>query len=143
MTFHLTQPPEAATLAALVRVAGSRWSIESLFEQAKGEVGLDQYEVRSWVGWHRHATFSMLALAYLAAVRKAAVGGMDPISLAADLLPLTVPEARRLLAVLVLARPPRPETALRWSTWRRRHQQHARQAHWRRRTQRQAHDPRL
>ena len=77
LTFYLTHAPEGTTLADLVRVAGMRWSIESLFEQAKGEVGLDQYEVRSWVGWHRHITLAMLALAYLAALRKAANGGTD------------------------------------------------------------------
>lgn len=82
-----------------------------------------------------HATLSMFALATLAAVRKAAVGGMDPTSLAADLLPLTVPEVRRLLAALVPARPSKPATVLRWSTWRQRHQHRARRAHWHRRTQ--------
>jgi hypothetical protein len=59
----------------LVRVAGMRWTIESCFEAAKGEVGLDEYEVRSWTGWQRHVTLAMLAHAYLAVVRKAAVGG--------------------------------------------------------------------
>jgi SRSO17 transposase len=49
-TFYLTHAPAAITLADLVRVAGTRWSIESLFEKAKGEVGLDQYEVRAWAG---------------------------------------------------------------------------------------------
>jgi SRSO17 transposase len=78
LTFYLTHAPEGTALAELVRVAGARWSIESCFEQAKGEVGLDQYEVRSWVGWHRHVTLSMLALAYLAALRKAAAGGRGP-----------------------------------------------------------------
>ena len=78
LTFYLTHAPEKATLAELVRVAGARWAIESLFEQAKGEVGLDQYEVRSWVGWHRHITLAMFALAYLAAVREAAIGGCGP-----------------------------------------------------------------
>ena len=77
-TFYLTHAPEGTTLAELVRIAGTRWSIESLFEQAKGEVGLDHYEVRSWVGWHRHITLAMLALAYLAAVRRAAAGGCGP-----------------------------------------------------------------
>jgi SRSO17 transposase len=77
LTFYLTHAPEGTTAAELVRIAGTRWSIESLFEQAKGEVGLDQYEVRSWVGWHRHITLAMLALAYLAVVRKAAIGGSD------------------------------------------------------------------
>lgn len=47
LTFHLTHVPEGAALGELVRVAGTRWSVESLFEQAKGEVGLGHYEVRS------------------------------------------------------------------------------------------------
>ena len=75
LTFYLTHAPAGTSLAELVRVAGKRWAIESLFEQAKGEVGLDHYEVRSWVGWHRHVTLAMFALAYLAAVRQAAAGG--------------------------------------------------------------------
>jgi hypothetical protein len=58
-----------------VRIAGMRWTIESCFEAAKGEVGLDEYEVRSWVGWHRHVTLAMLAHAYLAVLRQAALGG--------------------------------------------------------------------
>ncbi len=61
LAFYLTHAPEETTLAELVRVAGTRWTIESCFEAAKGEVGLDDYEVRSWVGWHRHITLAMLA----------------------------------------------------------------------------------
>jgi SRSO17 transposase len=75
LAFSLTLAPEGTGLATLVRVAGTRWTIESCFEAAKGEVGLDEYEVRSWTGWHRHVTLAMLAHAYLAAVRKAAAGG--------------------------------------------------------------------
>jgi SRSO17 transposase len=75
LAFYLTHAPEGTTLAELVRVAGTRWAIESCFEAAKGEVGLDDYEVRSWTGWHRHVTLAMLAHAYLAALRKAALGG--------------------------------------------------------------------
>ena len=86
VAFYLTHAPDGTTLAELVRVAGARWTVESLFEQAKGEVGLDQYEVRSWIGWHRHITLSMFALAYLAVVRRnaeqsaetGAVGGCGP-----------------------------------------------------------------
>jgi SRSO17 transposase len=73
-TFYLTLAPEAAGLSDLVRVAGTRWTIEACFEAAKGEVGLDQYEVRSWIGWHRHITLAMLAHAYLAVLRCAAGG---------------------------------------------------------------------
>src|SRR5215211_5692943 len=75
IAYYLTHAPEGTTLARLVRVAGTRWTIESCFEAAKGEVGLDEYEVRSWVGWHRHVTLAMLAHAYLAVLRKAALGG--------------------------------------------------------------------
>ncbi len=75
LAFYLTHAPEATTLARLVRVAGARWAIEACFEAAQGEVGLDGYEVRSWAGWHRHVTLAMLAHAYLAVPRKAALGG--------------------------------------------------------------------
>jgi SRSO17 transposase len=75
LAFHLTLAPEGTDLATLVRVAGTRWTIEACFEAAKGEVGLDEYEVRSWTGWHRHVTLAMLAHAYLAVVREAALGG--------------------------------------------------------------------
>jgi hypothetical protein len=74
-TFYLTLAPAATTLAELVRVAGMCWTVESCFETAKGEVGLDQYEVRSWSGWHRHITLAMLANADLAMLRHAATGG--------------------------------------------------------------------
>src|SRR3712207_8854956 len=74
-TYCLTHAPEGTTLAELVRIAGTRWAIENCFEAAKGEAGLDEYEVRSWTGWHRHVTLAMLAHAYLAALRQAALGG--------------------------------------------------------------------
>jgi SRSO17 transposase len=64
-------PPDTA-LKDLVLVAGARWAIEDLFELAKGDCGLDEYEVRSWVGWHRHVTPSLFALAVLAAIRSRA-----------------------------------------------------------------------
>jgi SRSO17 transposase len=77
LAFYLTLAPVSTSLEALVRVAGTRWAVEACFEAAKGEVGLDQYEVRSWPGWHRHITLAMLAHAYLAVVRQAAIGGRD------------------------------------------------------------------
>jgi SRSO17 transposase len=61
--------PATTPLTKLVQVAGSRWHIESAFEEAKGEVGLDHYEVRSWDGWHRHITLACLAHALLAVLR--------------------------------------------------------------------------
>lgn len=67
--YYLTCAPEGTTLQKLAEVAGARWAIEECFEQAKQETGLDEYEVRSWAGWHRHVTLSMLAHATLAAIR--------------------------------------------------------------------------
>ena len=75
LTYYLTFAPETTPVSALVNVAGTRWTIESCFEAAKGEVGLDQYEVRTWTAWHRHVTLAMLALAFLTVVRAAAIGG--------------------------------------------------------------------
>src|SRR3954454_16259632 len=65
--------PADTPLAELVRVAGTRWTIEEGFESAKGEVGLDHYEVRRWPGWYRHITLALLAQAYLTVTRAAAV----------------------------------------------------------------------
>jgi SRSO17 transposase len=56
-------------LAEVVRVAGTRWTIESSFEAAKGEVGLDHDAVRSWTGWYRHIPLAMWALALLTVMR--------------------------------------------------------------------------
>jgi SRSO17 transposase len=61
------------TLPEVVRVAGTRWTIESGFEAAKSEVGLDHYEVRSWTGWYRHITLAMWALALLTVLRAGAI----------------------------------------------------------------------
>jgi SRSO17 transposase len=65
---------EDTTLPALARVAGTRWTIEEGFQRAK-EIGLDQYEVRRWEGWHRHITLCLLAHAYLEVTRAAAAAG--------------------------------------------------------------------
>ena len=58
--------PTDTPLAAIVRAIGARWTIEDVFKLAKRQVGLDQYEVRSWTGWHRHTTLALLALTTLA-----------------------------------------------------------------------------
>ena len=69
LAYYVCYGPADTTLGELVRVAGTRWVIEECFEEAKGQVGLDQYEVRRWDGWYRHITLAMLAHAYLAVVR--------------------------------------------------------------------------
>jgi SRSO17 transposase len=74
LTAYTVFAPEGTTLKALARVAGSRWRVEIGFEEAKGEVGLSDYEVRSWHGWYRHITLALFAHAFLAAIR---AEGMD------------------------------------------------------------------
>jgi SRSO17 transposase len=69
VAYYRVFAPARASLATMVKVAGTRWAIEECFETAKGEVGLDQYEVRSWPGWYRHITLVLLAHAYLTVVR--------------------------------------------------------------------------
>ncbi len=72
VAYYFVFGPTDVTLAQLALVAGTRWQVEQAFELAKGEVGLDEYEVRTWTGWYRHVTLAMLALAYLTVVRQRA-----------------------------------------------------------------------
>jgi SRSO17 transposase len=75
VAFFICGGPPGTTLDTLVRVAGSRWSVEECFELAKGDCGLDQYEVRSWTGWHRHVTLCLFALAVVTVIRSRVVAG--------------------------------------------------------------------
>jgi SRSO17 transposase len=84
LAYYLAYGPKETPAGELIRVAGRRWTIEDCFEQAKGEVGLDEYEVRKWEAWHRHVTLSLLAHAYLAVLRSEAHDDA-----------LEVPEAKR------------------------------------------------
>ena len=93
LTAYVVSAPHATCLQEVVRVAGSRWTVESSFEEAKGEVGLDQYEVRSWTGWYRHITLAMWALALLTIMR---AGALAVEALKKSLLP---PQAANPLAV--------------------------------------------
>ncbi len=77
VTPYICFAPAGTTLAELARVAGRRWTVEICFEAAKQEVGLAEYEVRSWTGWHRHITLACLAHAYLTVVR---AHGRDPLT---------------------------------------------------------------
>ena len=69
ITAYLVFGAADTSLEEMARVAGRRWAIEESFAQSKSEVGLDQYEVRSWTGWHRHMTLAMTAQALLAITR--------------------------------------------------------------------------
>ncbi len=69
VAYYIAFSPLKVSLEAMAKAVGSRWTIEECFEMAKGEVGLDQYEVRTFVGWYRHITLSMIALSFLSRLR--------------------------------------------------------------------------
>ncbi len=71
LTAYVVFAPQATVLETMVQVAGRRWTVAQCFEEAKGEVGLDQYEVRRWTGWYRHSTLAMWAYALLTVLRAA------------------------------------------------------------------------
>jgi SRSO17 transposase len=73
--YYRVAGPAHTSVQEMVEVVGRRWAIEIGFEQAKAEVGLDQYEVRTWTAWHRHITLVLLAHAYLEVTRATASAG--------------------------------------------------------------------
>src|SRR4051794_14581796 len=75
--YSLSDAGPEVPLSELVRVRFTRHRIEEVFGAAKGEVGLGQYEVRSWVGWHHHMTLSLVALWFLI-LERIRVGGENP-----------------------------------------------------------------
>jgi SRSO17 transposase len=75
--YAVTNAGSEVPLAELVRVQRQRHRIEELFEAGNGEAGLDQYEVRSWVGWHHHMTLALMALWFLCLERRQ-IGGENP-----------------------------------------------------------------
>jgi SRSO17 transposase len=74
LAHYLCFCPPGTPLGDLVAVAGRRWAIEESFQTAKGEVGLDHYQVRRYDAWYRHITLACLAHAYLTVTRAAASG---------------------------------------------------------------------
>ncbi len=70
IAYYLAYAPTRTTLETLIRIASSRYTVEQCIEEAKGETGLDEYEVRFWHSWYRHITLSMMAHAWLANIRQ-------------------------------------------------------------------------
>ena len=67
--FYFSNAPVDTSLIEFVRISGMRWPIEIIFEEAKGEVGFDHYEMRSWLGWHHHMLLVALAHHFLVRLR--------------------------------------------------------------------------
>ncbi len=130
ISYYLSNAPVETSLLELAQVASTRYTVEQCIEEAKGETGLDEYEVRHWHSWHRHITLSMMAHAWLASIRYKSIEkewDYDP-----ELAELTVPEVRRLLEIALPLPPRSTELRLAWSHWRRTKRQQARRSHYRR-----------
>jgi SRSO17 transposase len=81
IAYYLSNAPADTPLLKLAQVASTRYTVEQCIEEAKGETGLDEYEVRHWHSWHRHITLSMMAHAWLASIRYKETeqkGGLSP-----------------------------------------------------------------
>jgi SRSO17 transposase len=130
LAFYRCWSPTSVPLRTLVRVAGTRWCVETCFQTGKG-LGLDEHQVRRWDSWYRHTTLVMLAHAILAVVaaRERAQHPTED----KQLIPLSVNEIRRLLAKLVINAVHTIDHWLGWSRWRRQHQARAKTSHYRRR----------
>lgn len=75
--YSLSNAPPETPLDVLARVGATRWTVETEFQTTKGQVGLDEYEVRSWPGWHHHVTLCLLANAFLISLQHE-WGGKEP-----------------------------------------------------------------
>jgi SRSO17 transposase len=129
LAFYRCYAPTLVALPTLVRIAGTRWAVETCFQNAKGAVGLDQHQVRRWDSWHRYTTLVMLAHAILTVIAMRERQQSSPGE--AGLIPLTVNEIRRLFARLVTNTIQPDGYHLAWSQWRRTHQARARTSHYR------------
>jgi SRSO17 transposase len=137
VAYYAVFGPANTSLTTLARVAGMRWTVEECFEVAKQEVGLDEYEVRSWQGWHRHITLVMLALAFLVAMRTKL--NASPLQNGDDapsrpLVALGVCEIRHLISRLLVMAGLALDAIFEWSLWRRMHQAVAKLCHWKARS---------
>ena len=150
LAFHYCYVPEGqlTSKARLIRAAGLRWPVEEEFEFGKGQFGLDQSQVRLFHAIARHTVLACAALAICAVtaallrdrtdtqaappVRPGQPPPADP-----GLIPLTVPQVRRLLAAATVPSWP-PGHVEHWDWWTRRHQARARWFHERTRLDRDA-----
>jgi SRSO17 transposase len=134
-TYYLVFGPAGTTLETMAWAIGRRWCIEEEFENGK-DLGLDHYEVRSFVGWFRHITLVLLVLAILTVIcakeRYASVVS-EPKRTSLFPIPLTVPEVRRLLGRLLFPLSRSTTSVLAWSWWRRCQQARASVSHAKRR----------
>ena len=105
--YYLSNAPETIATACLARMCGIRWPIELTFEVGKEELGMDQYETRSWQGWHHHMALVILAHHFLVRVRqqlheKAAALTLCQVRLLiASVIPKPIVDAARALVLVM------------------------------------------
>jgi SRSO17 transposase len=128
LAFYRCYSSRHVPLAALVKVAGIRWTTEENFQAGKELTGLDEHQVRQWDSWYRWTTLAMLALAVLT-IAAATEHTRPPPD---DQIPLTRNEIAALFSTLIIHPVTDTRHRLRWSAWRRRHQHRARTCHYQR-----------
>jgi SRSO17 transposase len=135
LAYYLVFAPLSTPLATIVQAIGARWRIEEDLEATK-DLGLDQYEVRSFPGWYRHVTLVLLAYAFLVSICVQEPLGCSPQGSPAACSPvieLSPSEVRHLLARLLFFSPASAPLVGQWSHFRRAHQYWAGYYHRRRR----------
>jgi SRSO17 transposase len=132
--YYFVFGPPGTTLQEMVEAIGARWRVEEDFENTK-DMGLDQYEIRSWTAWYRHITLVLLAYAFLVGI--CAQVQTSPDEQASQdprpLLPPTAPEVRHVLGRLIWPPACGAGLVLAWSWWRRCHRSGASYFHTKRR----------
>jgi SRSO17 transposase len=111
LAFYRCFAPMPVSLSTLVRVADRRWTIEETFQTSKGQTGLDQHQVRTWISWYRWTTLVLLAHLFLAIATAAERATPAP----TGLIPLTLNEFRRLFIRLVIEPARHEADYTRWS----------------------------
>jgi len=138
LAYYLVWAPLDTPLPIMVQAIGARWHVEEDLQACK-DLGLDHYEVRSYLGWYRHITLVLLAYAFLVSVCAQAQGSLpapapSPVALPQPtLIALTLSEVRHLLAHLIWPAPTSAPLVCQWSRFRRTHQYWAGYYHRRRR----------
>lgn len=136
--YYLVFAPPHTSLQEMVQASGKRWHIEQDLQATKG-LGLDHYEVRSFIGWYRHVTLVLLAYAFLVGLCVHDTSHLPTTcqhgqpSPREPLMPLTASEVRHLLARLIWPAPSHATLVRAWSNWRRSHAYWASHFHTRRR----------
>ncbi|GAA1959346.1 IS701 family transposase [Catenulispora subtropica] len=135
LAFYRCWTPARATLAELVRVAGTRWRVEEAFQTGKVLTALDEHQVRRYTSWARWTVLAMLAHAFLTVLAAEQPAPEEDTGMIA----LTRNETAHLLAALLFTHHHPEQHRWAWSAWRRRHQLRARHCHYQRQQTRMQH----